>query len=560
MAGGEADLIDKVVREATIELAGSDKTVTEVADYFLRYLKAYGSTISPALKVITFAVLRLRDIADPAAWSKQTFPEVPFCTLGSDTEIADTQKTYLNHIECLKNIFPKAHVPKPSATVVSGLCEGVTEETALLIHLKDSAIVTQNDAQSSVTLGLNLPPIEVLNAHTYCTIYEDAMTQIEEATILSAWTHEKKKNYAAFVSMLWGLLKQWDVMILTANNIVGFQASGGMSTKRGLAGVVLCFNRENSAAEDFFPRGPQVFYPILQLLTNAALVESVCHFHARNEKLVHILNIKVQPARVALENLRWQIQEAIGGSFGEDLALFHADTCFDREYPESLKIALQPTLPEQSEMNNRGIWHLSGSEERVKALKKWIKCTLPNRYIHLADDADFKKHVIEKIANMTVEQWNLLFKNEKKDERLEELFLGYGDSNRRSLVFRPHLNRIKNALEGSFQPTNIKMSDSANVSICIDKVTIDYLAITRFVDDINKAAQEHGYFERVRHHPWTWLRLYKGEVKIVWKNKEGDTICCKIPVNEKKSECLLSCPVPLEFIAVETEFEYKTLS
>lgn len=550
------DVVSKIVRGVTLMLRSDDATVRGVADFL-------GEAITKSitddnhtcglseLNVLTFAVLRLRDIADAASWLRHTFPEA-LKYFVADTSGSYQQK-YDKHIDALQTNFAQARLSQTGGTVVGSLCDGVTGTSVLLVKVVNNKglQVVETGEVAKLFICLNTED-DNLSAGEYSKVYSQANT-----TLSTYMRSVDAAIYAGFVSMLWGLLKHWDVMVVTANNLCfGLDDT---QRRRGLSGAVLCFAK-GTEAEKFLPHVAGVFAPLLQLLTNAALVESVCHFHARNDRLSTILAQKVRPAMEALEGIRWEIQEAIGGSFGEDLALFHADLLFRRKDDLSLCHRLDLDANEIANAGSSGIFHVEFSPDKLKAVKKWFCETLSTRYPHLADDPDFREQVVSKVQEINdAAGWDTVFGTcGKTGERLDCLWVTASDrKSGRTLLFIPHLEKIKHALQRNFQNTDIKTDTRENALSCtIDLAGNNMSAekIKEFVQTVNDAKGAYVNLARIRCIPWTWLRLYGGTVEVDWKSNSGRVLA---KVDEGKFTIVPNSAAS-GFAACNTSFLFKS--
>ncbi len=485
--------VNEIIRKTSVFLNTSIGNIDEVTNQIFSKI---AEITPPQLRVVTFAILRLRDITDPNSWGAYLFPNAPVRFFNCSS--ADEQH-YAQHITKLQWDFKTTNIVPGNPTVVGTLCEGGVGIDILEVVVSSKNEITQiSDGHIKASIKNNFDG-------GYLEVYNRLYSEFTE--------NKKGQDITVFVTMLSELLKKWDVTVVTANNI-----RRDSNIKSGLCGVVLCFERTDGSSTDnpFVQNLPVIFAPILQLLTSASLLECVSHFHDQSQKLVGILANKVRPTLEMLETIRWEIREAIGGCFGEDLAMLREDLLLKRKDADSLSNLFSLSESEKTTVSERGMWHLSFDKERINKFKNWLDKILPMRYPHLFDNPDFKCHFINRIlAIQDKENWEKLFScggSYDNPSRLEHLFL-MGSLGK--CIFKLHVDAMHDALMQNFGNVLPNIKDD-RIEFVVDNVTIrndhaiSYLNLARTIDT---SAQ----FARIRHHPQSWIRLYKGKVSIIWK-------------------------------------------
>jgi len=492
-------IVNEIIRGASVCLNDSSDDIHKVTKYIFEKIK---KSNPPNLRVVTFAILRLRDIADQGSWARHLFPTAPPYFIDENED----KSHYDAHISKLKKDFVESKVYCKSPTVVGALCEGEVGIDVLEVTTSDSTSVS------------DIAPNHKL------VLVESALLTLGYTELFVALMEKGFcRDVASFVTMLSVLLRRWDVTVVTANNIIR-----GDNVKSGLCGVVLCFARGGAKGENVFAKNiPAFFSPILQLVTNAALLESARHFHERSEKLAAILAEKVRPAMELLEASRWDIREAIGGCFGEDLALFKAELEFRRRGNRSLYEHLEiGTLPQSETVSigDSGIWHLKFTAGRIGSLHKWMKEVFPLRYVHLYDNLIFQNYFVNRVLEINNEtSWDKYLSSgqPQNPDQLRRLYSKeevYG-----RCIFKPHCDAIVKAVERNFK-TVIRCEDGNDNKLALG-IYADFT--NESVTDYLKLVSDSGMsddFAQIRHHPNAWLALYKGNVTIAWKDNNSNVI------------------------------------
>jgi hypothetical protein len=505
-----------ICREAEISLHGGGSGIEQVTRQIFDKIEAH---VPASLKVLTLATLQLRDIQDPENWASHIFPDAPVHCFNND-KVAN--KTYYeSHIEQLKNQFPLAQIETRSSTVVGGLCEGIFGISMLEVNVTNETKVEFSEQHAKISIK------ETDLDGDYRAIW---------TKLYASFTGQHRKDFASFVTMLSILLRKWDVVVITANNI----QRNGVEYKSGLAGAIFCFDRPSTDHAEFLANLPVFFSPILQLVANAALLESTYHYHQQSESLRRLLVNNVQPAMKMLEAVQHEIQDAIGGCFGEDLASLWADLQLKRQDGVDPLLTFLGLTLGSTELNaagtHSGIFHLP--YKFCTKFQEWLETVLPKRYLYLYDNPDFKHHFIDPIILIKSEsEWNKLIRNTDRGNRLRNFFVG--QENKSKIVFTPHIEKIKNAVKQDFSsPEKVDgVFENGVMTITVTNTcrtkneATEYLKVAREKD---VSAQ----FERMRHHPQAWLRLYKGKVTIEWKSGEANIAAINIDDIDKIPENL----------------------
>lgn len=515
MSSNLLTLVNEIIRESEINLDSEKNEINELTKQISEKIKDH---VPNSLKVLTFATIRLRDIGDHSNWAKDMFPNAEPYYFADDESV---KNHYKEHINKLKTELPKVSFKRKSSTVVGALCEGLVDISMLEVRVHESTISVTVDGQIAKILITQ----NVLK-NDYDDTHKALLEQLTDSTL--------NEDFAAYVTMLSKLLVKWDVVVITANNI----KREGVDNKSGLAGAIFCFER-GSDYDDFIVNLPAFFAPILQLVANAALLESTHHHHGHNKKNIDALK-KLRPFIDTIKMMEHDILKAVGGCFGDDLARFYADLCFSGgEGPDSLRALFgvsAMTMERRGQIGNSGIFHLTFIEysDKQDALNTWLIKKFPEIYPHLEANEDFKQLFISKFSEVkNVDTWRKLFPEQSTNSPLRKLL--HSAENR--CIFLPHVDAMASALEKDFSGvcTREKLNKkSACVTLTLeDAINNNAPTVRVSKDDVNKylelvrASAETplmANFARCQFHPYLWHKLYGGKVAIEWKNMEKEVI------------------------------------
>lgn len=514
MSSNLLKLVNEIIRESEINLDGEKNEINELTKQISEKIKGH---VPNSLKVLTFATIRLRDIGDHTNWAKNMFPNAEPYYFANDESI---KNHYEEHINKLKTELPNVRFKRKSSTVVGALCEGLVGISMLEVRVHESSITVIVDEQNARIL---ITP-DVLKDN-----YDDTHDALQKY-----WLDDPKHvDFAVYVTMLSKLLVKWDVVVITANNI----KREGADNKSGLAGAIFCFER-GSDHDDFIVNLPAFFAPILQLVANAALLESTHHHHGHNKKNIDALK-KLRPFIDTIKMMEHDILKAVGGCFGDDLARFYADLCFSGgEGPDSLRALFgvaAMTTERRGQIGNSGIFHLTFKEysDKQDALNVWLIKKFPEIYPHLEANEDFKQLFISKFSEVkNMDTWRKLFPEQSTNSPLRKLL--YSVENR--CIFLFHVEAMKSALEKDFSGACTIKKPSKNkayVTLTLEDASenvqtvrvskenaLEYLTLVSASTEIPLMAN----FARCQFHPYLWHKLYGGKVAIEWKNVKKEVI------------------------------------
>ena len=529
--------IHQIMRSVTIQMVQLQEGIDGVAENINAQLRGYG-LVPQTCKVIVLASLQLRDFSDPTSWASKPFPKTPAFFYSDNS--AEIKKKYEAHINALKTEFPNANIPDNLQTVTSSLCDGNSTISSLLVMAGEHNKYEINDDRLKIVVDKKQLDGTELNVVAYKTFHKNIKN-----------TLNGDKNIPLYATMLLGLLKYWDVMVITANNIC---LRGEVGRPRGLAGFVLCFERNNEVVE-YFPLANALFAPIIHLYAKAALLEGAQHFYNIKESTGKILS-KLRTAIDGLQEQRNQLHEFISSSYGEALARFRDDLKFKSKDDESLfnKVFRETQTNSESEQwGSRGIWHVTWENVnrhcRLPNFKKWLSMTFPDRYLHLCDDQrSFMGYFVEAIKRINNKaKWEQCFAP-TSIERLEYLFLSTLAKEKVMLnlsnitlvswpsidtfngfdVFSPHLENIFRGVKGNFlnellyEVGAFIYSDKFIIKVTV-KDENKYFTREMIQSFHEKIQQEQGTlpfaeWTRTRYMPIMWNKLYRRKVEIAWLN------------------------------------------
>lgn len=503
------NLVNEIIRESEISLHSSGNDINQVTQHIAEKIKDH---VPNSLKVLTFATLQLRDIEDYRKWSKNIFPDAEAYYFTTDNSHKIHYETHINN---LKNELPKVSFKYESSTVVGALCEGLVGISMLKVKVVESihewsSIIDPQNAEILITENeLKSNYDETYNA------------------LLQLGKNYGNVDFAVYVTMLSKLLMRWDVVVITANNI----NRTGVDNKSGLAGAILCFDRNYDESHVFVRNLSAFFAPILQLVANAALLESTHHHHWHNKNNIDALK-KLRPFIDTIKKMEHDILKAVGGCFGDDLARFIKDLCFMNQDPSSLYTLFevsQMTIARKMSIGNSGIFHLNFDEYKSKsdAFSNWLIKDFPEMYPHLEADEGFNQLFINRISEVTDEEsFNELFHPDgnSSNSPLKKLLLFTGNK----YIFQPHVETMKSALNRDFSGTctlepfrfsnyvELTVKDAANKGKKTD--------VKHYLNLAGKEDPLTANFARSQFHPQLWLKLYGGKVTIEWKNVKSEVI------------------------------------
>lgn len=539
-----SDKVFQIIKRIQIKLDRNDTrrlhhpTVEQVAVDIWEQIKSENA-VPDGLQVLTFAAIKLRDMLVANNWKYQEFPIYP--AFYADTvNRADHEQKYEAHIRALKEIYPLAGVGSGvgAPTVVSALCEGLLDVATLFVATGKEGVFhscEHGDGDSHITLVVPVSDDLELSTSTYRAVYGQA-EGVMGNTMLEK--HDKE-NYSAFFSMLYGLAKHWDVLVVTANSVVMDAQSGG-AQKRGLTGAILCFDKGScKTTMSNVHKIENFFVPLLHTIARAVLLESAFYFHNHTQEIAKEVNKRMNHLDEMIHSVRSDISNRVAGrTFGHELAMFWRDLTFELQDQKSLNSRLNIenlSDDERGELGSSGIWHLQYSEDRVRKLKDWLEDTFPKNYPLLNNDKEFKEKFILKISKITgLNDWNNLFIT---DSRLRDYFLpkGFEHKHFTRLIFMPHLDRIKAALMSNFSDVSggsIADKDKFTVTVNKPKDGKAVRSINEFLAAV-KAADSDGYFTRVANLPGNWWKLYGLQVDITWGNgTSAEQITARIESNK----------------------------
>lgn len=499
-------LLSQIIQESEISLHGGADEINRLTKSISEKIAAY---VPDSLRILTFATLQMRDIEDHTKWAKNIFPNAEPHFFTDDEAV---RVNYEEHIKQLKEALPNTGIPYKSSTVIGAMCEGMTGITMLEVRVvEDSVGVVVDERQARIHITKN----ELKN--NYSETY---------AALLSRFDNNSQHvDFAVFVTMLSRLLAYWDVVAISVNNI----KRKGVDNKSGIAGAILCFERGKYNYDDFIVNLPAFFSPILQLVSNAALLESTHHHHGHNKNNIDALK-KLRPFIDTIKKMEHDILKAVGGCFGDDLNRFHADLCFVKdEAPDSLYTVFgiaEMTDQRKQSIGNSGIFHLHFNEYENcrQSFENWLLKIFPNKYPHLEANEDFKQLFVEKFSELnSKEAWQKKFPNNSSDNPFRKLLLGLGNR----FIFLPHVDAMQSALNRDF-PSECKLAygeDKMCITLSVEGLAAlpesgarNYLSLA-FRENLFDAN-----FARSRFHPQLWLKLYGGSVSIEWKNAASEKI------------------------------------
>lgn len=522
-------LVNEIIRESEIILDGEENEINQLTEHISEKIKGH---VPGSLKVLTFATLRLRDIEDHTNWAKNIFPNAKPYYFVDEKSVKDH---YDEHIRQLKTELPNVGFERKSATVVGALCEGLVGISMLEVRVVKSSVSVTVEEQNA---KINITQDELKNN------YNDT-----HDALLKLWADNPQYvDFAVYVTMLSMLLMKWDVVVITANNIKRI----GIDNKSGLAGAIFCFERGSSDHDDFILNLPSFFSPILQLVANAALLESTRHHHGHNKHNIEALK-KLRPFIDMIKTMEHDILKAVGGCFGDDLVRFFADLYFvSRKGSDSLYALFDVSgmsTKRQDGIGDSGIFHLKPEEYLSKRpeFHIWLNEKFPELYPHLDANKSFKERFIDKLLEVKDELTHReLFPEHSSDSPLKKLFLTVGNK----YIFLTHIEAMISALNGDFSNTCTAEfgRDEAYVILTVADAkdvrmedAVRYLKLAG-AEDFLKAN-----FARSQFHPQLWLRLYGGKVTIEWKNANSEVIASVDIVDIKSIATML----PLKWKAKE---------
>lgn len=414
--------IHQIMRSVTIQMEQIIDGIHGVAENINAQLKEHG-LIPQSCEIIVLASLQLRNISDHTSWASKPFPVVPEF-YHNTKNVENAKRQYTSHINTLKNEFPEAGI-SDFQTVTGSLCDGSSNISSLLVVAgeKNECKKVTHDALKITVKEDQLKKNGPLSKGEYISFYCEVKRHNNDCCA----THVPE-----YATMLLGLLKYWDVMVITANDIC---LKANDSLPRGLAGFILCFKRDSAEVkevEDLFPLANALFAPLIHLYAKAAMLEGAQHFYDSRESTSNALH-GLKSAIDRLQEERKNLHNHIGGSYGEDLAGFRDDLTFKNTDDASLlKTAFINVKDISYNPGSRGIWHtpwivangmLSEDKTRLSGLKAWLQKKCPVRYPHLWDDKGFHRYFVDKVNAITDENgWNRCF-DESGDERLELLMM-----------------------------------------------------------------------------------------------------------------------------------------
>ena len=514
MSSNLLKLVNEIIRESEINLDGKKNEINELTKQISEKIKDH---VPNSLKVLTFATIRLRDIGDHSNWAKDMFPNAePYYFTNDESD----KNHYKEHIDKLKAELPNVKFKRKSATVVGALCEGLVGISMLEVRVHESSIAVTVDGQNAKIL---------ITQNFLKNDYDDT----HEALLKQFGDNTLHVDFAAYVTMLSKLLVKWNVVVITANNI----KRDGVGNKSGLAGAIFCFER-GSDHDDFIVNLPAFFAPILQLVANAALLESTHHHHGHNRDNIIALK-KLRPFIDMIKTMEHDILKAVSGCFGDDLARFYADLCFTGgEGTDSLRALFgfaEMTKARQGLIVGSGIFHLTYAEyaDKQNLLNAWLTKWFPEIYPHLEANDDFKQVFISKFSEVTDEPtWRELFPEQSTNSPLRKLL--HSAENR--CIFLHHVDVMASALGKDFSAAcAIKKPSKNKAYVTLTLGGVDDSASTVKVSkqkaeyylQLVRASTENpleATFARCRFHPYLWQKFYGGKVAIEWKNGENEVI------------------------------------
>lgn len=535
--------VHQIMRAIKINMKELQGGIEGIAEEINKQLKVRG-LIPATCKLMVLASLQLRNISDPTSWASKPFPIAPIFFYSSDIKL---KSDYENHISALREVFPTTGL-SDFQTVTGSLCDGGTNISSLLVMVKDKyeyseiadgilkIIVKDEDIIKHISLSKK--------------IYETFHSKVERNIICN------NTDVPVYATMLLGLLRHSDVMVVTANNIC---LEADKNHPRGLAGFILCFGRGDEV-EQFFPLAAELYVPLIHLYAKAALLEGAQHFYDSKANISNALS-GLKLAIDQLQKQRENLHEHIGDSYGEDLARFRDDLEFKIKDDSSLvKMVFNNVRDKGYSPGSRGIWHTnwaisqersdSNNKTRLDKLKDWLQRKCPGRYLHLWDDKRFQTDFVEKVNDIQDENdWDQCF-NGSGENRLELLLLSrcHKLNNETSIsgindslplfrfhgfeIFFPHLKDIISGIKRNFP--NAEASIDKDRFVVLINASFDKEKIALFSKSVKNEINRLPFAEwtRTSYMLLMWAKLYHRKAEAVWLNDE-DSIIATLAVNEK---------------------------